>query len=189
MGKILLVLDTFDLQLCTPLELSGFESLLSTHLIKLGLAVLGSLLKLTKTLDFSFFLFFNAGIFSNFGLFTLQLSAVELRNFGVHFPFGIASSLFLRKGVFVGNLNLFVHDLNSLPLCFHDFRFLFLDLFNVLKHQNFLTLQNLFFLQALHLTLLNLIDDDSSSPLTSVGRTFFPLVLGLDRLESLNLHH
>lgn len=187
--EVLFVLDTLGLQLGTSLKLSCLERLLSSNLVEFSLTVLSSLLELAKALDFSLFFFFDTGIFSHFCFFTLQLKAIELGNFGVSLPFGFTSSLLLGECVSICDFNLLVHYLNSLLLRSLSLCFLPLDLLNVLKHEDLLALEDLFFLLALHLALHNLIDDNGSSPFASFDRPFISFVLGLNRLQSLNLHH
>ena len=103
----------------------------------------------------------------------------------------LLSELFLLsiEGNFVGDFDFLKHLSVSFPLGLLHSHVLLLLLLYRLHHLRLLTLQLLALLDALHFTLLDLLNDNGGTAALSLDSQAFSLVLGLQRLQTLNLHH
>lgn len=171
------------------LLLSFFKSFLGSDLIKLSRTVLGALLELSKSLDLSLFLFFDADSLTNLGLLALLLSTDVVGNLHIEYFLDLASLLLLCQSVLVGNLNLIVENCNLLTLDLSILSILTFDFLDIGKHGCFLTLEDLLLLGSLLLARLNLIDEDLLAAFAGLLSALLSLKLSLDDLQSLNLHH
>lgn len=138
--QVLLQLFAFGFRLSSQFKFPRLERLLGPDLIKLCLSVIGSLLELPKSLDFFFFLLFDALIFPSLGFLSSLLLSVELSNFCINAFLGLAGSLFRGKSILVGNFDLLIHDPNALALGLLSCFVLLAHLLDVGKHDLLLSL-------------------------------------------------
>ena len=175
--------------LSPDVKLSLFESFLCSLLIELGLTVISSFLKISESLDFLLLLGLDAEIFSQLGLFTLDLLLVKLSNIVVDTLLNRTGSLLLIQSILVCNFDFLIHSLNSLLLLSDFSLVLESDLLNIGSHLSFLGLVLLLNFHTDFLTFLDLVNDDLSTALTSMVGSVFSVHFAFDSLQTLDLHH
>ena len=119
---------------------------------------MSTLLELSQALHFALFLFLDPLLFTSFGLFTLYLITVVIRNLLIYLFLGLASRDFLLFSILIGNPDFFVHDLELLPLGGKFLSIFSFDLFNVGKELGFFQFGLVLLLLTVDLTLSYLID-------------------------------
>ena len=185
---LLLVLEVTAL-LFTSLALTLFKCTLSTECIDLSLTIGSLLLKLPESGNLALFLFLDTLDFSCLLLFALSLSAVVLNDLLLKvLLFALALVLHINRAL-VGLLDLSDHTERSLLLCFQLSVFFLFDLLGLADHLLHLTLTHLLLLDALQLSLLNLIDDHQRALLLGSLALDLTLLLELKGFQTLNLHH
>lgn len=171
------------------LSLTFFESTLGSESINFSLSISSLLLELSQPLDLSFFL-----ILDSLGL---KLSFILLLVLGLLvldylFFVGLLLSdplLFLKGGLSVGLSSLLHEHIDSLSFLLLLILVLLLHFANVLEELEPLLVADFLLLHALHGPLLDLVDDDLGALLAGLSLLGFALLLFLQHLEPLDLHH
>lgn len=171
------------------LMLGFLVGLLGSELVNGCCTVLGFLLELSQSLHLQFLLLLDSLVLSRLCFLSNENLSLVLGNFVIEGFFCHTSGLFLLESILIGNLDLIVHDLNATSLGFEYFHFLLLHLLNVCLELRLFQLEHFFLLLPLDLPGRNLVDDHLCTSLTSNGCPLLSLVLSLDRLQPLYLHH
>ena len=182
----LLVLESLSL---SGLSLTFFESTLGSESINFSLSISSLLLELSQPLDRSFFLILDSlGLKLSF----ILLLVLSLLVLDYLFFVGLLLSdplLFLKGGLSVG-LSSFLHEhIDSLSFLLLLILVLLLHFANVLEELEPLLVADFLLLHALHGPLLALVDDDLGALLAGLSLLGFALLLFLQHLEPLDLHH
>lgn len=169
--------------------LSILECSLGTQCVNLTLTIGSSFLQLTKALDFKLFLSLDASLLGSLSFFLGDTIGVVPDNLKV--LFSLLSLLYL-----LSILSNVVCDLDfSLHLfvtSFFGFGYLHIFFFLLLhdsKHLLLLALERFSLLLSLDLAFLNLLDDNGCTTTLSLNPKPLTLILGLEGLQSFNLHH
>ena len=165
------------------------ERSLGPERVDLTLTVCGTLLKLSKALNLQLFLLFNALGLTSIGLFFSDSLGIVTHDFQIFITLLSELFLFAIKGDFVGDFDLLEHLSVSGSLSFLYYDILLLLLLNGPHHLLLLALELLTLLDALHFTLLNLLNDYSCAASLGLNSQAFSLILSLECLQALNFHH
>ena len=173
----------------TSSTLSLLESSLGSQGVDLGLSVGGLLLQFSKTSDFELLLFLDAALFGELGLDSGVSFSVVSNDLEVLLT--LASHLLMLggEGSLVGNLDLGDHLLVSAALLLSKLEVSLLHGLDLSHHLLLLLLEKLALLDSLSFTLLDLVDNDSSTTSLSFMVHLLALLGSLEALETLNLHH
>ena len=171
------------------LSLALFKGSLGSQGINFGLSVSCLLLKLTKSLDFSFLLFSNSLGFLLLLEFLLILMSLMLGYFVILVLFLLGTLLLLKESLSICLSGLLHQQVDLLSLGLMSGFIFFSHLFDICLKFNFLLISKFLFLHSKDSSFLDLIDDDLSSLLPSLSLANLPLLFLLKNLESLNFHH
>lgn len=193
-GLLEISLDALSLGLLKLFSFSGLSlALLKGSLgpksIDFSLSIRSLFLELSETLDFSFFLFSDSLGFLLLFEFLLVLEALVLSNSCVLVLLFLLTFLFFKQSLSIGLGSLFHEQVDFLSLglvgCF-----IFLShFFNIGLQLDLLLISELLLFHSLDGSLLNLIDYDLGALLSGLSLPDLSLLLFLEDLESLDLHH
>ena len=175
--------------LLTSSPFSLLEGSLGAESIDLGLSVGCLLLQISQTLNFSFLLFLNSLFLGGeFSLFSSSLPVV-FNDFKLSLLLLLLFDLLLGDGISIGFLNFFHHLRGLLFLLLGNTGFLLLLFLDIPKQLLLLFLKNFLFSKSFLLSLSDLVDDDSGTLVGCLLAGGLSLLVQLEVLQSLNLHH
>ena len=185
---LLLVLEVPPL-LLSRLSLALFERALRPQRVDLSLSIGSLLLELPKSSDLALLLLLHALELRSLLLLSLCLGLVVVNNLLLKVLFLLLALVLDLYGPLVGLLDLAHHTEGTVLLGCEDSVLLLLDLFGLTDHLLHLPLTHLLLLDAFEFSFLDLINNDERALLLCVLALDLPLLLELERLESLDLHH
>ncbi len=188
-SKNFLLLFKFSLFFQTLISFGFFECAFGTKSINLRLFILCFFLECSKFCDFSFFFFIHAFLFLTEFIFSLCFCLVVWHYLVVFIYLFLFPLLFNRNSLFIWVFNLSHHLFGSTLLMLWHLDLLLLKHLDVFEHHLAFALSHFFFFDALLLTLFNLIDNDGWSFSLSLLSCNFSFFLGLEWLQSFDLHH
>ena len=171
------------------LTLAFFKRSLGPESVDFALTIGSALLELSQTLNLQFFLLFDALSLKSIGLFFGDSISIVTHDFQIFLT--LLSELFLLsiEGNSVGDFDLLEHLSVSLSLGLCNLDVLLLLNFNRSHHLLLLALELLPLLDALHLTVLDLLNDNGCATALGLNSQTLPLILSLEGLQALNFHH
>lgn len=186
---IFLSFDSLLAFLCTSLSLTILECTLSTESIDFTLTISSLFLKVTHSLDLFLLLVSLATLLSSLLFFFGHLVGVVLNDFQILVLLFSDLLSFAVLGNLVGDFDLSKHALVSRALGFLFFLVSLLLELNVSEHLCRFPVDLLSFLHADAFTVLDLLNDDLGAAQLSLLAKLLSFVLGLERLQTLDLHH
>lgn len=185
---LLLVLEVSSF-LVTGLSLTLLEGALGSEGIDLSLTVGSLLLELSKAGNLTLLLLLNSSYISGFFFFTKCLLAVIFNDLLFEVLFLLLALVLDVDGTLVGIFD-FAHHLKGADLLgSNDLMLFLLELLGLTDHLLHLALTHLLLLDALELSLLDLVNDYEGPLLLSGLALDLTLLLQLEGLESFDLHH
>mgnify|MGYP000212233349 CR=1 FL=1 len=182
----LLVFESFSLP---GLSLTLLEGSLGAKSIDLSLSISGFLLELSKSLDLPLFLVLDS-LGLKLSLVLLLISCLLVSNNLHLLVLLLLGALFLLdQGLSIGLGSLLHKGVDPLSLGLSSGGILLLHLLDVGEKLESLLVADLLLLHPLDGPLLDLVHDDLSALLSSLGLSGLSLLLLLEDLESLDLHH
>ena len=171
------------------LTLAFFKCSLGPESVDFALTISSALLELSQTLDLQFFLFFDALSLTSIHLLFGDSVSIVTHDFQIFVTF--LSKLFLPsiEGNFIGDFDLREHFSVSLFLGLLNSEVLILLNFDRSHHLLLLALELLTLLDALHLTVLDLLNDNGCATALGLNSQTLPLILSLEGLQALDFHH
>lgn len=169
--------------------LTFLEGTFGAESINLTLTIGSAFLKLTEALDLELFLLCFLSLLESLRFLFSNSVSIVTDNFQIFLTLKSKLLSLAIEGNFIGGLNLSKHlGVTSLLglLCFDLSFLLFLDLDH---HLLLFTFELLALLDALHLSVLDLLDDDGGTAALSFNSQALALFFGLQSLETLDLHH
>jgi len=186
-------LSAFLLSLCnflgTFIALVLFKSTFLPQGINLSLTISGALLKIAEPFYFKLLLFLEFLLLGHLSFNGSTLLRLVLDNLHVFILLSLHFIGFPIERDAVSLQDLMDHFFVTLLLLFGNFLVNHFHLFNVLKHLCLFLFKELALLDTLLLALGNLIDDDLSTCLSGTCTAVITLLLLLERLQALKLHH
>ena len=173
----------------TVSDFSLFEGLLSSESVQVSLSVLHTFHLFSLSLDLFFFLSVDTDPLSNLVLLALNDSPLMLSYLVIKLPLSVLGGHLLLLLLLISNDDFLVHYPKSLLASFCSLHVFFLIPLDVEQELLLLLLQRLGLFLADLFTCGNLVDNYLSATFASQSSSFLSIHLGLNSLETLNLHH
>lgn len=184
----LLVLKVASL-LFTSLALPFFKGTLCSESVNLCLSICSFLLEFSESCNFSLLLFFNTLDFSLLFFFSENFLTVVFNNLLFEVFFFLLTLILYINSTLVGFFDLSHHTDSTLFLSVEDFGLFNFNLLGLSNHLKHFTFTHFLILNAVKLTLLNLINDHKGALLLCFLALHLTLFLELEGLQTFNLHH
>lgn len=178
------------LQLFSPVSaLTLLESSLGSERVDFALAVSSPLLKLAQPLDLELLLFLDGARLLSGVLLLGDAVGVVTHDFQILLALLTQLLGLAVQGNFVGDFDLSEHIAVSSLLSLSNAHVNESLLLNLFHHLLLLALKHLTLFKTVLLTLLDLLDDNGGTAAFGLKAKLFTLVLSLECLQALNLHH
>ena len=184
-----LSLGCFELFSFSGHSFTLLKSSLGSESIDLSLSIGSLFLELSESLDFTLLFFLHALSFLLGLEFSLVFCALVLGDFIILVLFFLGSSLFFDESLGIGFGCLLHEEVDFLPLGLMSCLIFLPHLFYVGLELDLFFVSEFLFFHSLDSSLLDLIDDDLGSSLSSCNLSDLSFFLLLKDLESLNFHH